>query len=152
MVRFGASDKPVAKSQVTEFLDRVGYDVVDLGPLADSWRRQPDLKHLFMVRFTRLIRQIGQQGRPRREGMKSLRQSKLQRGSSRSAEQRNFALATVERLSLHAVILGQKYSGARHEIRSIVHTWCFMKRKSTSLSVKNFHIRITCPARRVTHS
>ncbi len=37
-----SSDNPDAKSQVTEFLDRIGYDIVDIGPLADSWRSQPD--------------------------------------------------------------------------------------------------------------
>jgi 8-hydroxy-5-deazaflavin:NADPH oxidoreductase len=26
---------------VTEFLDSIGYDVIDDGPLADSWRQQP---------------------------------------------------------------------------------------------------------------
>ncbi len=31
-----------AKRQVTEFLDRIGYDVADLGPLTESWRSQPD--------------------------------------------------------------------------------------------------------------
>jgi predicted dinucleotide-binding enzyme len=30
-----------AKAQVTEFLDSIGYDAVDVGPLADSWRQEP---------------------------------------------------------------------------------------------------------------
>ncbi|MFY1577818.1 NADPH-dependent F420 reductase [Verrucosispora sp. WMMD703] len=37
-----AGDDPAAKATVTEFLDRIGYDTVDGGPLADSWRFQPD--------------------------------------------------------------------------------------------------------------
>ena len=37
-----ASDDPVARKQVTEFLDQIGYDAVDLGALAESWRSQPD--------------------------------------------------------------------------------------------------------------
>ena len=30
-----------AKQTVTELLDRFGFDTVDAGPLADSWRIQP---------------------------------------------------------------------------------------------------------------
>lgn len=30
-----------AKAQVTEFLDSIGYDAVDVGPLAESWRQEP---------------------------------------------------------------------------------------------------------------
>ncbi len=37
-----ATDDPVARKQVTEFLDQIGYDAVDLGALAESWRSQPD--------------------------------------------------------------------------------------------------------------
>jgi predicted dinucleotide-binding enzyme len=37
-----AGNDEAAKRQVTEFLDRIGYDVADLGPLAESWRSQPD--------------------------------------------------------------------------------------------------------------
>ncbi|MEV4714305.1 NADPH-dependent F420 reductase [Micromonospora sp. NPDC049374] len=37
-----AGDAPEAKSTVTDFLDRIGYDTVDAGTLADSWRFQPD--------------------------------------------------------------------------------------------------------------
>jgi predicted dinucleotide-binding enzyme len=31
----------VAKAQVAELIDRFGFDVVDLGPLTESWRIQP---------------------------------------------------------------------------------------------------------------
>ncbi|MBQ1027310.1 NADPH-dependent F420 reductase [Micromonospora sp. C95] len=37
-----AGDDPGAKAIVTDFLDRIGYDTVDAGTLADSWRFQPD--------------------------------------------------------------------------------------------------------------
>jgi 8-hydroxy-5-deazaflavin:NADPH oxidoreductase len=37
-----AGDDAGAKAAVTEFLDRIGYDAVDAGPLAESWRFQPD--------------------------------------------------------------------------------------------------------------
>ncbi|WBB54236.1 NADPH-dependent F420 reductase [Verrucosispora sp. WMMD573] len=37
-----AGDDPEAKATVTDFLDRIGYDTVDAGTLADSWRFQPD--------------------------------------------------------------------------------------------------------------
>ena len=37
-----ASNHADAKREVADFLDRIGYDVADLGPLADSWRSQPD--------------------------------------------------------------------------------------------------------------
>jgi len=36
-----AGDDAAAKQQVTEFLDAIGYDTVDVGSLADSWRVQP---------------------------------------------------------------------------------------------------------------
>lgn len=36
-----AGDGPEAKAAVTEFLDSIGYDTVDAGSLADSWRQQP---------------------------------------------------------------------------------------------------------------
>ncbi|WP_155337157.1 NADPH-dependent F420 reductase [Acrocarpospora corrugata] len=38
-----AGDDPGAKRAVTEFLDAIGYDVVDVGPLAEGWRYQRDL-------------------------------------------------------------------------------------------------------------
>jgi predicted dinucleotide-binding enzyme len=36
-----AGDDAVAKDTVRRFLDAIGYDAVDSGPLADSWRLQP---------------------------------------------------------------------------------------------------------------
>ena len=37
-----AGDSESAKSAVTSFFDAIGYDVVDAGPLADSWRFERD--------------------------------------------------------------------------------------------------------------
>ncbi|MEU5552376.1 NAD(P)-binding domain-containing protein [Micromonospora sp. NPDC047793] len=37
-----AGDDAEAKAVVTAFLDRIGYDAVDAGALAESWRFQPD--------------------------------------------------------------------------------------------------------------
>jgi predicted dinucleotide-binding enzyme len=36
-----AGDDPVAKRRVAELVDGFGFDVVDAGPLAESWRIQP---------------------------------------------------------------------------------------------------------------
>jgi 8-hydroxy-5-deazaflavin:NADPH oxidoreductase len=36
-----AGDSAAAKAAATEFLDSVGYDAVDVGSLADSWRQEP---------------------------------------------------------------------------------------------------------------
>jgi predicted dinucleotide-binding enzyme len=36
-----AGDDEQAKSTVAAFLDSIGYDAVDAGPLADSWRQEP---------------------------------------------------------------------------------------------------------------
>ena len=36
-----AGDSEQAKATVTAFLDSIGYDAVDAGPLADSWRQEP---------------------------------------------------------------------------------------------------------------
>jgi predicted dinucleotide-binding enzyme len=36
-----AGDDPAAKEQVAELLDVLGYDTVDIGTLADSWRSEP---------------------------------------------------------------------------------------------------------------
>jgi 8-hydroxy-5-deazaflavin:NADPH oxidoreductase len=36
-----AGDSAAAKAAVTAFLDSIGYDVVDAGTLADSWRQEP---------------------------------------------------------------------------------------------------------------
>jgi hypothetical protein len=37
-----AGDDEAAKATVTAFLDDIGYDTVDLGPLAEGWRTQRD--------------------------------------------------------------------------------------------------------------
>src|SRR3954447_9995602 len=37
-----AGDDADAKRTVTEFLDSIGYDAYDVGPLAEGWRFQPD--------------------------------------------------------------------------------------------------------------
>jgi len=37
-----AGDDDTAKTAVTSFLDAIGYDTVDLGPLAEGWRTQRD--------------------------------------------------------------------------------------------------------------
>jgi hypothetical protein len=36
-----AGDDPVAKEEVRGLLDRLGYDAVDIGSLAESWRSEP---------------------------------------------------------------------------------------------------------------
>jgi hypothetical protein len=36
-----AGDSAPAKAAVTEFIESIGYGVVDAGPLADSWRQEP---------------------------------------------------------------------------------------------------------------
>jgi 8-hydroxy-5-deazaflavin:NADPH oxidoreductase len=36
-----AGDNPAAKAQVAELIDGFGFDVVDAGPLAESWRIKP---------------------------------------------------------------------------------------------------------------
>ena len=37
-----ATDDEAAKAAVTAFIDEIGFDVVDLGALAEGWRVQPD--------------------------------------------------------------------------------------------------------------
>ncbi len=37
-----AGDDAAAKQTVTEFLDSIGYDAYDVGPLSEGWRYQPD--------------------------------------------------------------------------------------------------------------
>ena len=37
-----AGDDEAAKRTVAQFLDSIGYDAVDVGPLAEGWRYQPD--------------------------------------------------------------------------------------------------------------
>jgi len=36
-----AGDDQAAKAVVTAYLDSIGYDAVDAGPLAESWRQEP---------------------------------------------------------------------------------------------------------------
>jgi 8-hydroxy-5-deazaflavin:NADPH oxidoreductase len=36
-----AGDNAAAKAQVAELIDGFGFDVIDVGPLAESWRMQP---------------------------------------------------------------------------------------------------------------
>ncbi len=36
-----AGDDPAANQAVAAFLDAIGYDAVDTGPLAESWRQEP---------------------------------------------------------------------------------------------------------------
>src|SRR5882724_8479195 len=36
-----AGDAAAAKAAVTAYLDSIGYDAVDAGPLAESWRQEP---------------------------------------------------------------------------------------------------------------
>ena len=36
-----AGDDAAAKAAVTAYLDSIGYDAVDAGPVADSWRQEP---------------------------------------------------------------------------------------------------------------
>jgi predicted dinucleotide-binding enzyme len=36
-----AGDEASAKALVASFLERIGYDAVDIGPLAESWRSEP---------------------------------------------------------------------------------------------------------------
>lgn len=36
-----AGNDAVAKATVAEFLERIGYDAVDMGPLVESWRSEP---------------------------------------------------------------------------------------------------------------
>jgi hypothetical protein len=36
-----AGDHETAKAQVTAYLDSIGYDAVDAGPVAESWRSEP---------------------------------------------------------------------------------------------------------------
>jgi predicted dinucleotide-binding enzyme len=37
-----AGNDDSAKKSVTDFLDQIGYDAYDVGPLAEGWRFQPD--------------------------------------------------------------------------------------------------------------
>jgi hypothetical protein len=46
-----ASDFPEATALVTELYDAIGFDTVDAGPLADSWRIERD-RPGYVVRLT----------------------------------------------------------------------------------------------------
>jgi 8-hydroxy-5-deazaflavin:NADPH oxidoreductase len=37
-----AGDDPAAKAAVTAYLDSIGYDAADAGPVAESWRQEPN--------------------------------------------------------------------------------------------------------------
>jgi predicted dinucleotide-binding enzyme len=37
-----AGDDETAKATVTDLIDELGFDVADAGPLAESWRIEPD--------------------------------------------------------------------------------------------------------------
>jgi hypothetical protein len=50
-----AGDDAGAKKTVTDFLDAIGYDAYDVGPLAEGWRFQRD---------TRAYAVFSQPGRP----------------------------------------------------------------------------------------
>lgn len=47
-----AGDDTAAKEQVTGFLDAIGYDAYDVGPLAEGWRYQRDTAAYGMVYVT----------------------------------------------------------------------------------------------------
>ncbi|TMR89862.1 NADPH-dependent F420 reductase [Nonomuraea basaltis] len=47
-----AGDDRTAKAQVTQLLDTLGYDTVDIGTLADSWRTQPGTPMYVQPYFT----------------------------------------------------------------------------------------------------
>jgi predicted dinucleotide-binding enzyme len=70
-----AGDSAAAKAAVTAFLDSIGYGAVDAGPLAESWRQQPDTPVY-----------VGAYGSPRSE-----------KGSPASAGAIRQALAAAER-------------------------------------------------------
>lgn len=38
-----AGDQAEAKAAVIDFLDKIGYDAVDMGPLSESWRSEPTM-------------------------------------------------------------------------------------------------------------
>ena len=48
-----AGDDELAKAMVTAFLDSIGYDAVDAGALADSWRLEPSTP-VYLTRLRRL--------------------------------------------------------------------------------------------------
>jgi len=38
-----AGDDTAAKAEGVAFLDKIGYDAVDMGPLSESWRSEPTM-------------------------------------------------------------------------------------------------------------
>ncbi|BDH05833.1 NADPH-dependent F420 reductase [Streptomyces seoulensis] len=46
-----SGDDPAAKKEVADLLDRLGFEAVDLGPLAESWRSEPNTP-LYAVAYT----------------------------------------------------------------------------------------------------
>ncbi|MBV1949388.1 NADPH-dependent F420 reductase [Streptomyces sp. BV129] len=46
-----SGDDPAAKKEVADLLDLLGFDAVDLGPLAESWRSEPNTP-LYAVAYT----------------------------------------------------------------------------------------------------
>lgn len=57
-----AGDHAAAKATVTDLLDRLGYDAVDVGSLAESWRSERDTPVYATPYFQRRVE--GQQGIP----------------------------------------------------------------------------------------
>jgi len=49
-----AGDDPAAKAVVTAFLDAIGYDTVDAGPLAESWRFERDMPAYGLIYFSKM--------------------------------------------------------------------------------------------------
>ena len=50
-----AGDDADAKRTVTEFLDRIGYDTVDVGPLAEKVDPSPDAERIFVELAKRMF-------------------------------------------------------------------------------------------------
>jgi 8-hydroxy-5-deazaflavin:NADPH oxidoreductase len=53
-----ASDDETAKHTVAQLLDRLGYDAIDTGPLADSWRCEPNTP-VYITPFLGPLREDG---------------------------------------------------------------------------------------------
>lgn len=49
-----AGDDVTAKAVVTAFLDSIGYDAVDAGPLAESWRFERDMPAYGIIYFSKM--------------------------------------------------------------------------------------------------
>lgn len=63
-----AGDDDGAKATVTAFLDRIGYDAYDVGPLAEGWRFQRDT-----AAYAAVYAEDGDFARPRRATAEHLR-------------------------------------------------------------------------------